>query len=72
MHRINLNNYHAVASFGLRVRFVVLHYTAQKFVYSVQPLTGKSVSAHKGGTNRITNRADQHEFWCKNACHGVF
>ncbi|CAI0780698.1 N-acetylmuramoyl-L-alanine amidase AmiD precursor [Serratia entomophila] len=46
MFKIDYNSYRSVASFGRRVRFLVLHYTAQNFVDSVQSLTGKSVSAH--------------------------
>lgn len=46
MYKIDYNSYRSVASFGHRVRFLVLHYTAQNFADSVKSLTGKSVSAH--------------------------
>ncbi|OJT37319.1 N-acetylmuramoyl-L-alanine amidase [Serratia plymuthica] len=46
MFSIDYNSYRSVAGFGHRVRFLVLHYTAQNFADSVQSLTGKSVSAH--------------------------
>lgn len=46
MFKIDYNSYRSVASFNQRVRFLVLHYTAQNFVNSVKFLTGKSVSAH--------------------------
>lgn len=46
MFSMDYNSYRSVASFGHRVRFLVLHYTAQNFADSVQSLTGKSVSAH--------------------------
>ncbi|MCL7207364.1 N-acetylmuramoyl-L-alanine amidase, partial [Escherichia coli] len=44
MYKIDYNSYRSVASFGHRVRFLVLHYTAQNFADSVKSLTGKSVS----------------------------
>ncbi|WP_199636254.1 N-acetylmuramoyl-L-alanine amidase [Serratia sp. PAMC26656] len=46
MFSIDYNSYRSVVGFGHRVRFLVLHYTAQNFADSVQSLTGKSVSAH--------------------------
>lgn len=46
MFSIDYHSYRAVASFNRRVRFLVLHYTAQNFADSVQSLTGDAVSAH--------------------------
>ncbi|HID9884807.1 TPA: hypothetical protein ACXI4A_002159 [Serratia marcescens] len=45
MYKIDYNSYRSVASFGHRVRFLVLHYTAQNFADSVTSLTGKSATA---------------------------
>jgi len=44
--RLTTIAYSSVASFNQRIRFLVLHYTAQNFINSVKFLTGKSVSAH--------------------------
>lgn len=46
MFTIDYNSYRSVASFNRRVRFLVLHYTAQNFADSVTSLTGSGVSAH--------------------------
>lgn len=46
MFTIDYNSYRSVASFNRRVRFLVLHYTAQNFADSITSLTGNAVSAH--------------------------
>ncbi|HEI8866368.1 N-acetylmuramoyl-L-alanine amidase [Serratia sp. AKBS12] len=46
MFTIDYNSYRSVASFNRRVRFLVLHYTAQNFADSITSLTGPAVSAH--------------------------
>ena len=44
--KIDYNAYRSVKSYNPRVRFLVMHYTAQNFADSVTSLTGNSVSAH--------------------------
>ncbi|MDF7788609.1 N-acetylmuramoyl-L-alanine amidase [Pantoea stewartii] len=46
MYKIDYNSYRSVVSFNRRVRFLVMHYTAETFKGSVTSLTGRSVSAH--------------------------
>lgn len=46
MYFIDYNSYRSVKSFNLRIRFLVMHYTALNFQSSVTALTGNSVSAH--------------------------
>lgn len=46
MYKIDYNSYRSVASFNRRVRFLVMHYTAENFAGSITSLTGSSVSAH--------------------------
>lgn len=46
MDTIDYNSYRAVTSFNHRIRFLVLHYTAENFKDSINSLTGPSVSVH--------------------------
>ena len=46
VHVIDCNSYRSVKSFNQRVRFLVLHYTAENFSSSMNALTGQSVSVH--------------------------
>jgi len=43
---IDYNTYRSTKSFGSRVRFLVIHYTAAGFSSSINALTGGNVSAH--------------------------
>ncbi|MBS0055859.1 N-acetylmuramoyl-L-alanine amidase [Yersinia sp. Marseille-Q3913] len=44
MYMIDYNSFRAVKSFNSRVRFLVLHYTAENFEGSIKSLTGDKVS----------------------------
>lgn len=44
MYMIDYNSFRAVKSFNTRVRFLVLHYTAENFEGSIKSLTGDNVS----------------------------
>ncbi|EOR69042.1 N-acetylmuramoyl-L-alanine amidase [Yersinia enterocolitica] len=46
MYMIDYNNFRAIKSFNSRVRFLVLHYTAENFENSINSLTGNNVSVH--------------------------
>ncbi|QUG73657.1 N-acetylmuramoyl-L-alanine amidase (plasmid) [Erwinia sp. E602] len=46
MYTIDYNSYRSIAGFNRRVRFLVLHYTAENFRDSVTSLTGKATSVH--------------------------
>lgn len=46
MYSIDYNSYRSVKSFNRRVRFLVLHYTAENFHDSVTSLTGTATSVH--------------------------
>ncbi|OVZ77084.1 N-acetylmuramoyl-L-alanine amidase [Yersinia kristensenii] len=46
MYMIDYNNFRAIKSFNSRVRFLVLHYTAEDFENSMKSLTGNNVSVH--------------------------
>lgn len=46
MYKIDYNSYRSVVSFNRRVRFLVMHYTAENFEKSVLSLTGRSTSVH--------------------------
>ncbi|WP_448651318.1 N-acetylmuramoyl-L-alanine amidase [Pseudomonas fluorescens] len=46
MYKIDCNSYRNVKGFSRRVRFLVMHYTAEDFTTSVTALTGPNVSAH--------------------------
>lgn len=46
MYQVDYNSYRSVKSFNRRVRFLVMHYTAEDFISSVRTLTGTTVSAH--------------------------
>lgn len=75
MYHIDYNSYRSVKSFNRRVRFLVMHYTAQDFKGSIASLTGNNVSSHylipdptdKGYTDagfkdmRIFNLVDEQE-----------
>ncbi|EPS8491666.1 N-acetylmuramoyl-L-alanine amidase [Yersinia enterocolitica] len=46
MYMIDYNSFRAIKSFNSRVRFLVLHYTAENFENSINSLTGNNVSVH--------------------------
>ncbi len=46
MYQIDYNSYRSVKGFNFRVRFLVMHYSAEKFSGAVTSLTGNQVSAH--------------------------
>ncbi|MFK8259172.1 N-acetylmuramoyl-L-alanine amidase [Erwinia sp. AnSW2-5] len=46
MYQVDYNSYRSVKGFNHRVRFLVLHYTAENFSDSVTSLTGSTVSVH--------------------------
>lgn len=46
MYQVDYNSYRSVKGFNRRVRFLILHYTAEDFSHSVTSLTGSSVSIH--------------------------
>ncbi|AWF80574.1 N-acetylmuramoyl-L-alanine amidase [Microbulbifer sp. A4B17] len=46
MYLIDYNSYRSVKSFNRRIRFLVMHYTAEDFKASTVRLTGSEVSTH--------------------------
>ena len=46
MYSIDYNSYRSVGGFNQRVRFLVLHYTAENFADSVKSLSGSATSIH--------------------------
>lgn len=46
MYSIDYNSYRSVGGFNQRIRFLVLHYTAENFADSVKSLSGSATSTH--------------------------
>ncbi|MTD25384.1 N-acetylmuramoyl-L-alanine amidase [Erwinia sorbitola] len=46
MYQVDYNSYRSIKAFNRRVRFLIIHYTAENFSDAVASLTGSSVSTH--------------------------